>query len=51
MFITREWLRPLAQPEIRRDYRKYAGDTSRGKQDLLAATKALQTFDGPVLVL
>lgn len=49
--IMREWLRPLAQAEIRRDYRKYAGDTARGKRDLLAATKALQTFGRPVLVV
>ena len=49
--VMREWLRPLARKEIRRDYRKYAGDTSRGKRDLLAATPALRTFDRPVLVV
>ncbi len=49
--IIRDWLRPLAQPEIRRDYCKYAGDTARGKRDLLAATEALHTFDRPVLVV
>jgi pimeloyl-ACP methyl ester carboxylesterase len=48
--IMRDWLQPLAQQEIRRDYRKYAGDTARGKRDLLAATGALSTFDRPVLV-
>ncbi len=49
--IFREWLRPLAQPEIQRDYRKYAGDTARGKRDLRAATDALHTFDRPVLIV
>jgi pimeloyl-ACP methyl ester carboxylesterase len=48
--IMRAWLQPLARPEIRRDYRKYAGDTRRGKRDLLAATGALPAFDRPVLV-
>ena len=38
-------------PEIRCDYRKYAGDTSRGKRDLLGATDALHTFDRPVLMV
>jgi pimeloyl-ACP methyl ester carboxylesterase len=48
--IMRAWLQPLTRPEIRRDYRKYAGDTRRGKRDLLAATQALPAFDRPVLV-
>jgi pimeloyl-ACP methyl ester carboxylesterase len=48
--IMRAWLQPLARPEIRRDYRKYASDTRRGKRDLLAATSALPAFDRPVLV-
>lgn len=48
--VMREWLAPLARPEIRRDYRKYAGDTKRGKRDLLAATDALHTFERPVLI-
>ncbi len=48
--IMRAWLQPLARPEIRRDYRKYAGDTRRGKRDLLAATSALAAFGRPVLV-
>jgi pimeloyl-ACP methyl ester carboxylesterase len=48
--IMRAWLQPLTRPEIRRDYRKYAGDTRRGKRDLLAATGALPAFDRPVLV-
>jgi len=49
--IMRAWLEPLAQSAIRRDYRKYAGDTRRGKQDLLAATRSLRTFERPVLVV
>jgi len=48
--IMRAWLQPLTRREIRRDYRKYAGDTRRGKRDLLAATDALPAFDRPVLV-
>jgi hypothetical protein len=32
------------------DYRKYAGDTRRGKRDLLAGTGALPAFDRLVLV-
>lgn len=49
--VMRDWLTPLTRPEIRRDYRKYAGDTRRGKRDLLAATDALHTFDRPVLIV
>lgn len=49
--IMRAWMRPLSQRAIRRDYCKYAGDTGRGKRDLLAATAALSTFDRPVLVV
>jgi pimeloyl-ACP methyl ester carboxylesterase len=49
--VVDEWLRPLRRPEIRRDFRKYAGDTRRGRQDLLAATEALPSFDRPVLVV
>ncbi len=48
--IIRAWLQPLARREIRRDYRKYAGDTRRGKRDLLAASGALSAFDRPVLI-
>jgi pimeloyl-ACP methyl ester carboxylesterase len=48
--VVQEWLRPLSQREIRRDLRKYAGDTKRGKRDLLAATEALPSFDRPVLI-
>lgn len=46
-----DWLRPLRRPEIRRDLRKYAGDTRRGKRDLLAATDALPSFGRPVLIV
>jgi pimeloyl-ACP methyl ester carboxylesterase len=49
--LVRSWMEPLARREIRRDYRKYAGDTRRGGRDLLAATDALKTFDRPVLVV
>jgi pimeloyl-ACP methyl ester carboxylesterase len=48
--VMRSWLEPLTQRDIRRDYRKYAGDTAAGKLDLLAATSALSSFDRPVLV-
>jgi pimeloyl-ACP methyl ester carboxylesterase len=49
--VVDEWLRPLRQPEIRRDFRKYAGDTRRGRRDLLAATDALRFFERPVLIV
>ncbi len=49
--VFRAWVAPLARSEIRRDYRKYAGDTGRGKRDLAAATNALRAFDRPVLVV
>lgn len=49
--LFEEWLRPLQRPEIRRDLRKYAGDTRRGRRDLLAATNALRSFDRPVLIV
>jgi pimeloyl-ACP methyl ester carboxylesterase len=49
--VVARWLRPLRQREIRRDLRKYARDTKRGKQDLLAATDALPSFTRPVLIV
>jgi pimeloyl-ACP methyl ester carboxylesterase len=49
--VIREWLKPLRDRDIRRDYCKYAGDTRRGKRDLLAATASLSTFKRPVLVV
>jgi pimeloyl-ACP methyl ester carboxylesterase len=48
--VVQEWLRPLRQREIRRDLRKYAGDSKQGGRDLLAATEALPSFDRPVLI-
>jgi pimeloyl-ACP methyl ester carboxylesterase len=49
--VMRAWMKPLNERAIRRDYCKYAGDTRRGKRDLLAATSALSTFNRPVLVV
>jgi pimeloyl-ACP methyl ester carboxylesterase len=49
--VVARWLRPLRQREIRRDLRKYARDTKRGTQDLLAATDALPSFTRPVLIV
>jgi pimeloyl-ACP methyl ester carboxylesterase len=37
-------------PAIRRDLRKYAGDTKQGGRDLLEANEHLSSFDKPVLV-
>lgn len=48
--LIRDWMAPLKQPEIRRDFRKYAGAAMKGRRDLLAATASLGSFDGPVLV-
>jgi pimeloyl-ACP methyl ester carboxylesterase len=48
--VFQGWLRPLGRREMRRDLRKYAGDTRRGKRDLIAATNALPSFDRPVLI-
>ena len=46
-----QWLEPaLSSPEIRRDLRKYAGDTRRGRQQLEAASDRLSGFTKPVLV-
>jgi pimeloyl-ACP methyl ester carboxylesterase len=49
--VFKEWLRSWQRREIRRDLRKYAGDTKRGRRDLLAATDALPSFDRPVLIV
>jgi pimeloyl-ACP methyl ester carboxylesterase len=49
--LFEQWLRPLQRPEIRRDLRKYAGDSRQGRRDLLAATDALPSFDRPVLIV
>jgi pimeloyl-ACP methyl ester carboxylesterase len=48
--LMRSWLEPLRRREIRRDFRKYAGAAMTCKRDLIAATSALGTFRGPVLV-
>lgn len=45
------WLEPATTArEIRGDVRKYAGDTRRGRQALVAANDALPNFSKPVLV-
>jgi pimeloyl-ACP methyl ester carboxylesterase len=49
--LMAEWMAPLARSEIRRDFRKYAGDAMKGKRDLLAASDSLGSFTGPVLVV
>ena len=49
--VMQAWLRPLVDRDIRRDFKKYVGDITRGKRDLLAASDALKTFDRPVLVV
>jgi pimeloyl-ACP methyl ester carboxylesterase len=49
--LIRDWLEPLRRAEIRRDLRKYAGDTRRGRRDIRAATPALRSFERPVLVV
>jgi pimeloyl-ACP methyl ester carboxylesterase len=48
--LIQSWMAPLKRGEIRRDFRKYAGAAMKGKRDLLAATAALASFEGPVLV-
>jgi pimeloyl-ACP methyl ester carboxylesterase len=49
--LMADWMTPLARKEIRRDYRKYAGDAMKGKRHLLAASDSLASFTGPVLVV
>jgi len=49
--LMRDWLQPLARPEIRRDLAKYVGDARQGKRDMLAATDKLPSFNRPVLVI
>ena len=49
--LSDRWLEPaITQPEIRRDLRKYAGDTKRGRRELTAANEHLAAFSKPVLV-
>jgi pimeloyl-ACP methyl ester carboxylesterase len=46
------WLEPARnRPEIRRDLRKYAGDTREGRRQLVAATPRLTDYGKPVLVV
>jgi pimeloyl-ACP methyl ester carboxylesterase len=49
--LMREWLAPLARPEIRRDLAKYAGHARQARAASLAATEKLPSFEGPVLVV
>ena len=49
--VMDRWFGPaLAQPEIRRDLRKYVLSAAQGRRDLLAAADALRDFDRPALV-
>lgn len=48
--LMREWLEPLRDRGVRRDFRKYAGDAKRGRRDFVAAIDALASFERPVLV-
>jgi pimeloyl-ACP methyl ester carboxylesterase len=48
--LMQSWLTPLGDRAIRRDLIKYAGDSRRGRKDMLAATSALASFEKPVLV-
>jgi pimeloyl-ACP methyl ester carboxylesterase len=50
--VTDQWLEPaLTQPAIRRDLRKYAGDTREGRRQLASANSRLPGFGKPVLVV
>jgi pimeloyl-ACP methyl ester carboxylesterase len=47
-----QWLEPaLTNPAIRRDLRKYAGDTRQGRRQLVKANSRLSGFGKPVLVV
>jgi pimeloyl-ACP methyl ester carboxylesterase len=49
--LVDQWLEPaLSQPAIRRDLRKYAGDTREGRRQLAGANSRLPGFGKPVLV-
>jgi hypothetical protein len=39
--VVDAWLRPLRRRDIRRDFRKYAADTRRGRRDLIAQSGLL----------
>jgi pimeloyl-ACP methyl ester carboxylesterase len=50
--VADRWLEPaLTRPAIRRDLRKYAGDTSEGRRQLVSANSRLAGFGKPVLVV
>jgi pimeloyl-ACP methyl ester carboxylesterase len=50
--LVREWLRgPWRDPAIRRDARRYIRGTREGRRRLVAATRQLGRFDGPVTVV
>lgn len=49
--LFNQWLEPVStNPAIRRDVRKYAGDTREGRRRLIDANRQLATFPKPVLV-
>jgi pimeloyl-ACP methyl ester carboxylesterase len=50
--LVDQWLEPtLTNPAIRRDLRKYAGDTHQGRRQLAKANSRLAGFAKPVLVV
>jgi pimeloyl-ACP methyl ester carboxylesterase len=50
--LFNQWLEPaLTNPAIRRDLRKYAGDTRNGRRQLVKSTSRLAGFGKPVLVV
>jgi len=50
--LVDQWLEPaLTNPAIRRDLRKYAGDTRQGRRELVKANSRLAGFAKPVLVV
>ena len=50
--LVDQWLEPaLTNPAIRRDLRKYAGDTRQGRRELVKANSRLADFAKPVLVV
>ncbi len=49
--LMRQWLAPLRNPGVRRDFSRYAGDAMNGRRILDGATPALASFTDPVLVV
>jgi pimeloyl-ACP methyl ester carboxylesterase len=50
--LVDQWLEPVrSRSEIRRDLRKYAGDTREGRRQLVNASQHLSGFNKPVLVV